>query len=120
MGGRDALCYAPQRPAMTAAGYSRSSQKCEYPLRASLIGLPSRSSSTTPMPRSTVPICVTFVRALRAPEVVAQIAEQGAEAAATTPDEFAAFITAVFLYWGLCLVIEAGVGSIDRLAAARR
>ena len=33
---------------------------------------------------------------------------------------FAAFITAVFLYWGLCLVIEAGVGSIDRLAAARR
>jgi polar amino acid transport system permease protein len=33
---------------------------------------------------------------------------------------FAAFITAVSLYWGLCLVIEAGVGSIDRLAAARR
>jgi polar amino acid transport system permease protein len=33
---------------------------------------------------------------------------------------FAAFITAVFLYWGLCLVIEAGVGSIDRLAALRR
>jgi polar amino acid transport system permease protein len=33
---------------------------------------------------------------------------------------FAAFITAVFLYWGLCLVIEAGVGAVDRLAAARR
>ena len=33
---------------------------------------------------------------------------------------FAAFITAVFLYWGLCLVIEAGVSSVDRLAAARR
>jgi polar amino acid transport system permease protein len=33
---------------------------------------------------------------------------------------FAAFITAVFLYWGLCLVIEAGVNAIDRLAAARR
>jgi polar amino acid transport system permease protein len=33
---------------------------------------------------------------------------------------FAAFITAVFLYWGLCLVIEAGVGSIGRLAEARR
>ena len=33
---------------------------------------------------------------------------------------FASFITAVFLYWGLCLVIEAAVGSIDRLAAARR
>jgi polar amino acid transport system permease protein len=33
---------------------------------------------------------------------------------------FAAFITAVFLYWGLCLVIEAGVSSIDRLASARR
>jgi polar amino acid transport system permease protein len=33
---------------------------------------------------------------------------------------FAAFITAVFLYWGLCLVIEAGVTSIGRLAEARR
>jgi polar amino acid transport system permease protein len=33
---------------------------------------------------------------------------------------FAAFITAVFLYWGLCLVIEAGVSSVERLAAARR
>lgn len=33
---------------------------------------------------------------------------------------FAAFITAVFLYWGLCLVVEAGVGSIGRLAQARR
>ena len=33
---------------------------------------------------------------------------------------FAAFITAVFLYWGLCLIIEAGVGSIGRLAEARR
>ena len=33
---------------------------------------------------------------------------------------FAAFITAVFLYWGLCLVIEAGVTTIDRMAATRR
>jgi polar amino acid transport system permease protein len=33
---------------------------------------------------------------------------------------FAAFITAVFLYWGLCLVIEVGVGSVGRLAEARR
>ena len=33
---------------------------------------------------------------------------------------FAAFITAVFLYWGLCLIVEAGVGSIGRLADARR
>jgi polar amino acid transport system permease protein len=33
---------------------------------------------------------------------------------------FAAFITAVFLYWGLCLLIEAGVNSIGRLAEARR
>ena len=33
---------------------------------------------------------------------------------------FAAFITAVFLYWGLCLVIEAGVSSIGRVADARR
>jgi polar amino acid transport system permease protein len=33
---------------------------------------------------------------------------------------FAAFITAVFLYWGLCLVIEAGVSTVDRLAAVRR
>jgi polar amino acid transport system permease protein len=33
---------------------------------------------------------------------------------------FAAFITAVLLYWGLCLVIEAGVSSIEHLAEARR
>lgn len=33
---------------------------------------------------------------------------------------FAAFITAVLLYWGLCLVIEAGVTTLGRLAAARR
>jgi polar amino acid transport system permease protein len=33
---------------------------------------------------------------------------------------FAAFITAVFLYWGLCLIVEAGVSSIGRLAEARR
>ena len=33
---------------------------------------------------------------------------------------FAAFITAVFLYWGLCLVVEAGVNSVGRLAEARR
>jgi polar amino acid transport system permease protein len=33
---------------------------------------------------------------------------------------FAAFITAVFLYWGLCLVVEAGVNSIGRIADARR
>jgi polar amino acid transport system permease protein len=33
---------------------------------------------------------------------------------------FAAFITAVFLYWALCLVIEAGVSSIGRVAEARR
>jgi polar amino acid transport system permease protein len=26
----------------------------------------------------------------------------------------------VFLYWGLCLVIEAGVTSIGRVAEARR
>lgn len=33
---------------------------------------------------------------------------------------FAAFITAVFLYWGLCLIIEAGVNSVGRVADARR
>src|SRR3984957_5636984 len=33
---------------------------------------------------------------------------------------FAAFITAVFLYWALCLVIESGVSSIGRVAEARR
>ena len=33
---------------------------------------------------------------------------------------FAAFITAVFLYWGLCLVVEAGVNFVGRLAEARR
>jgi len=33
---------------------------------------------------------------------------------------FAAFISAVLLYWMLCLVIEAGVSSIGRMAQARR
>ena len=33
---------------------------------------------------------------------------------------FAAFITAVLLYWGLCLIVEAGVSAIGRLAEARR
>ena len=33
---------------------------------------------------------------------------------------FAAFITAVLLYWGLCLIVEVGVSSIGRLAEARR
>lgn len=33
---------------------------------------------------------------------------------------FAAFITAVLLYWALCLVIEAGVAGVGRLAEARR
>src|SRR5271156_2267219 len=33
---------------------------------------------------------------------------------------FAAFITAVFLYWGLCLIVEAGVNTVDRMAATRR
>ena len=33
---------------------------------------------------------------------------------------FAAFITAVLLYWVLCLTVEAGVASIGRVAEARR
>lgn len=33
---------------------------------------------------------------------------------------FAAFISAVLLYWALCLVIEAGVSSVGRMAEARR
>lgn len=33
---------------------------------------------------------------------------------------FAAFIVAVALYWALCLVVEAGVGLVGRLADARR
>jgi polar amino acid transport system permease protein len=33
---------------------------------------------------------------------------------------FAAFITAVLLYWGLCLIVEAGVSAIGRRAEARR
>ena len=33
---------------------------------------------------------------------------------------FAAFIAAVLLYWAICLVIEAGVRSVGRLAEARR
>lgn len=33
---------------------------------------------------------------------------------------FAAFVTAVLLYWALCLVVEAGVCAVGRLAEARR
>jgi polar amino acid transport system permease protein len=33
---------------------------------------------------------------------------------------FAAFISAVLLYWALCLVIDAGVSSVGRMAEARR
>jgi len=33
---------------------------------------------------------------------------------------FAAFITAVLLYWALCLVVEAGVSTVGRMAEARR
>ncbi|GAC1606238.1 MAG: amino acid ABC transporter permease [Ramlibacter sp.] len=33
---------------------------------------------------------------------------------------FAAFIVAVLLYWALCLVVEAGVASVGRMAQARR
>ena len=33
---------------------------------------------------------------------------------------FAAFISAVLLYWALCLMIEAGVSSVGRMAEARR
>ena len=33
---------------------------------------------------------------------------------------FAAFIMAVLLYWGLCLIVEAGVAAIGRMAEARR
>lgn len=33
---------------------------------------------------------------------------------------FAAFVTAVLLYWALCLVVEAGVATVGRLAEARR
>jgi polar amino acid transport system permease protein len=33
---------------------------------------------------------------------------------------FAAFLTAVMLYWALCLIVEAGVAGMGRLAQARR
>jgi polar amino acid transport system permease protein len=33
---------------------------------------------------------------------------------------FAAFVTAIFLYWGLCLLVEAGVSALGRVAEARR
>jgi polar amino acid transport system permease protein len=33
---------------------------------------------------------------------------------------FAAFISAVLLYWALCLLVEAGVKRVDRMAEARR
>jgi polar amino acid transport system permease protein len=33
---------------------------------------------------------------------------------------FAAFLTAVLLYWALCLMVEAGVAAVGRMAEARR
>lgn len=33
---------------------------------------------------------------------------------------FAAFLTAVLLYWALCLMVEAGVAAVGRMADARR
>jgi polar amino acid transport system permease protein len=33
---------------------------------------------------------------------------------------FAAFLTAVLLYWGMCLLVEAGVTAVGRMAEARR
>jgi polar amino acid transport system permease protein len=33
---------------------------------------------------------------------------------------FAAFIVAIFIYWALCLLVEAGVFAVERLAEARR
>ena len=33
---------------------------------------------------------------------------------------FAAFLTAVLMYWGICLVIESGVSAVGRMAEARR
>jgi len=33
---------------------------------------------------------------------------------------FGAFIVAIFVYWGLCMLVEAGVYTVERLAEARR
>jgi len=33
---------------------------------------------------------------------------------------FAAFIAAVLLYWALCMIVEAGVYAVERLAEDRR
>ena len=49
-----------------------------------------------------------FVKAVRDPEVVKQITDQGAEAVATTPAEFAAFIVSQTERYGK-IVKSAGV-----------
>jgi len=51
---------------------------------------------------------------------VPELTHEASSIQATYFVPFAAFVTAVVLYWVLCMVVEAAVGAVGRLAEARR
>jgi len=51
---------------------------------------------------------------------VPELTHQASSIQATYFVPFAAFVTAVLLYWGLCMVVEAAVAGVGRMAEARR
>jgi len=51
---------------------------------------------------------------------VPELTHQASSIQATYFVPFAAFVTAVLLYWGLCMVVEAVVAGVGRIAEARR
>lgn len=51
---------------------------------------------------------------------VPELTHQASSIQATYFVPFAAFVTAVLLYWGLCIVVEAAVARVGRMAEARR
>jgi polar amino acid transport system permease protein len=51
---------------------------------------------------------------------VPELTHQASSIQATYFVPFAAFVTAVLLYWGLCLIVEAAVAGVGRRAEARR
>jgi polar amino acid transport system permease protein len=51
---------------------------------------------------------------------VPELTHQASSIQATYFVPFAAFLTAVLLYWGLCMIVEAAVAGVGRRAEARR
>jgi polar amino acid transport system permease protein len=51
---------------------------------------------------------------------VPELTHEASSIQATYFVPFAAFVTAVLLYWVLCLIVEAAVAGVGRMAAARR